>query len=1523
MSSPKTLYPSPRLAIAINYQTPVTPYPATATETPKLWKKIDAVDRGITLNQLNEILFLVKRESGNWIRVKDGTSIKLCLETVTLADVKDHVVMPRTNGMCSYVEMVAEKEQTPLWMVSFWSGITLQAFIHCLEQHAKDRGLTGNDSYWISTFANNKSDDEEVELDNTSFRKALNSENMLGLISIVDEKCEVYKRIWCCYAMYIVLMEKTAGNEKKLDIYTAYSGADYYNGNFNAVGITHGFASIDEGIIGDELNRTVSKNDINRSIKSEEGVATKNYNAKAWREGYFPLDRIVTAAKFDVTKATAENKFEQERILETIANYKPKNEPYSEHPHVVFNRVVRGRFIASAFMSLFQKYGNGDELDVYYMILKESTVFHLNFLNFSGMNNFNDKAAEKLVNHLPLSIKTLQLSLRNCGIGVVGTMALYSIIELLPKLEVLEIIDAEYGYDAIDVLINSLRTRGESQHHCKFTKLVLTGNNLGKNDGGRRLSEIFQLPNSPFISENKLNLKHNNISDPQLMRELANKINIRLEIDGDGDPDVFVTPQKGVTANKPIESYKRDHPVSLKPEERGITLLQLKQVMMEINAKCQANGGKWNRKSEDGKVKISQINPDEVNLYDIKEDIIKQQTEYLKCSFVEMIAEKSQNRETKFKYDMYAAKNGVNSRTGRSFHAIGITDGVVEIDKGHSYNKVERESYFPLDMIDRISSFDVLNAKAWKNEDKIVIRNVITKHKPIQEEPKHNYHVMYERLNDSLRGRIVSSSWIQLFRSTCNTNKIRDIDYYSILRKSCVEYLHHLDFSKLSNFNDEAAKRLANSLPITLKSIGLNLHGCGIGVEGTAQLYSLPNKLLQLEEFTILNAYYGGKAISWLTDVLSSNLNKKFTYLNISSNNINAKEGSLLVKALQENKSLTELDLWGNRIEQDVIRELADVLKYRKDFNNNEKNKDMMFKELKVKNIDLILQPGARGISLAQLKEVLVEVEAEHKSWRDINKKRFSLETITVDDIVEFFILPRTEKRKCSYVETIASAAQMPKWSVILWLHLPFKSLIDCIEQHTVDRGLPSDTYYWIEPFARNCWDMRSVHYSSNLDDSLFRLALNASDGVVDVIDSNGVSFDRVWCNYDRYQALERNGKLFDIYTPLVNHISGLNESNVESNAKLSPIRSKSNSKFAGCSGDLTSFDSASNNESYDNDNDSYYIKSGGSNDSGIDPEHHVTNETSNSLSTEIRSLKAVGILSEFGVVDKNDPKAKYEREQHFPQKLIKTFLNFDITEGKTSKVEDKSVILNELGKRESGNIFDKNISVFEAINRKVRGLILVLVWTSLFRTTSIVDDQNVDVEKYYNILKESRITHIRYLDLTDVNIFNVSNIKKLVRSLPQSLKELRLRLLDSATMIPETKRCNELLFDLPLILKELEVFSIEGATYGDDCIEHLLEELNESDCLITSIRLHNCNLTSKSADMIGKALSSNKKLIELILTSNKFGEKGLIKIMDGLSPTNMISKLDLKNDKYEENLKRDLFDKLQKCNSQKATVQI
>ena len=106
-----------------------------------------------------------------------------------------------------------------------------------------------------------------------------------------------------------------------------------------------------------------------------------------------------------------------------------------------------------------------------------------------------------------------------------------------------------------------------------------------------------------------------------------------------------------------------------------------------------------------------------------------------------------------------------------------------------------------------------------------------------------------------------------------------------------------------------------------------------------------------------------------------------------------------------------------------------------------------------------------RGISIKQLKTIYAEIEARClvEAWTDFNGQLLTPEHCNLYDIKDRIIMKRTYRKKCSYIELIATEPQKPTRYVSYWWGLPVISMIRCLDQHCSDHRLSEETsYYWI-----------------------------------------------------------------------------------------------------------------------------------------------------------------------------------------------------------------------------------------------------------------------------------------------------------------------------------------------------------------------------------------------------------------------------------------------------------------------------
>ena len=96
-----------------------------------------------------------------------------------------------------------------------------------------------------------------------------------------------------------------------------------------------------------------------------------------------------------------------------------------------------------------------------------------------------------------------------------------------------------------------------------------------------------------------------------------------------------------------------------------------------------------------------------------------------------------------------------------------------------------------------------------------------------------------------------------------------------------------------------------------------------------------------------------------------------------------------------------------------------------------------------------------RGITLQQLERLLAEVEDKCKKREMTYRTSDAEESLLVDNvtfhnIMDNIIIPRTrEKKKYSYIETIATSEQKTTWCVVFSLDQSFKDIVTVLKQHS------------------------------------------------------------------------------------------------------------------------------------------------------------------------------------------------------------------------------------------------------------------------------------------------------------------------------------------------------------------------------------------------------------------------------------------------------------------------------------------
>lgn len=149
------------------FETDTTPALTPRTEVRRI---PDPSLRGITLEQLRSF----DQNLRAWLVTRTFASTRrrsqlqyLDENTMTLQQVLEWYIIPTTStcaGCCSYVELVADRDQRPEYHItSTWSCTTLSDFMSAVEWHAEARELSDATVYWVDFLAMNHHTQETNE----------------------------------------------------------------------------------------------------------------------------------------------------------------------------------------------------------------------------------------------------------------------------------------------------------------------------------------------------------------------------------------------------------------------------------------------------------------------------------------------------------------------------------------------------------------------------------------------------------------------------------------------------------------------------------------------------------------------------------------------------------------------------------------------------------------------------------------------------------------------------------------------------------------------------------------------------------------------------------------------------------------------------------------------------------------------------------------------------------------------------------------------------------------------------------------------------------------------------------------------------------------------------------------------------------------------------------------------------------------------------------------------------------------
>ena len=219
--------------------------------------------------------------------------------------------------------------------------------------------------------------------------------------------------------------------------------------------------------------------------------------------------------------------------------------------------------------------------------------------------------------------------------------------------------------------------------------------------------------------------------------------------------------------------------------------------------------------------------------------------------------------------------------------------------------------------------------------------------------------------------------------------------------------------------------------------------------------------------------------------------------------------------------------------------------------NNNQQQEQKQYKHSTQDAYGTIPKVQHRGITLRELKQLVQDVQClcVKEQWKSTESGRvLPPEQVTMYDLVKHLILPRTHGHVCSYIEAAfgdyrnvrdngENGYHGPKGQHSQWFvsHTWTDSILHvahCIEQHALDHEFDSDTtMYWVCALAMNQYSNNSgasiaieTIDESSLKNPLMMLdVMNASDGVLAILDNKSIYFQRSWCLWELFLALERS----------------------------------------------------------------------------------------------------------------------------------------------------------------------------------------------------------------------------------------------------------------------------------------------------------------------------------------------------------------------------------------------------------------
>jgi len=145
-------------------------------------------------------------------------------------------------------------------------------------------------------------------------------------------------------------------------------------------------------------------------------------------------------------------------------------------------------------------------------------------------------------------------------------------------------------------------------------------------------------------------------------------------------------------------------------------------------------------------------------------------------------------------------------------------------------------------------------------------------------------------------------------------------------------------------------------------------------------------------------------------------------------------------------------------------------------------------------------------------------------------------EDVNLYDLNTELVNPITKKRNCSFKELFQSGGSNPTFYTSHWWGDSVLDFVRCCEYHAGMNGLEaSKVKYWVCAYASRQHDL-GEGLAVKPDESAFRKAMKAAQGLLLIIDPKNTVYKRTWVDFELYKTIKSKHSTVDMVT----HDSGV-----------------------------------------------------------------------------------------------------------------------------------------------------------------------------------------------------------------------------------------------------------------------------------------------------------------------------------------------------------------------------------------------